>query len=104
MILSSSPLAFGPLNTAERGWLQLMKNMELLVEEAAVTGDYGTLLQAFTLNPLIPSGDTAVKVMEELLVAHKRYLPQFAEVIKKLEEKGVTVSDPVARELCEKGL
>ena len=31
-------IAFGPLHPAERGWLQCMKNMELCVEEAAVTG------------------------------------------------------------------
>ena len=33
-----------------------MKNMELCVEEAAVTGDYGLLMQAFILNPQTVSG------------------------------------------------
>ncbi len=102
--LGAMPLAFGPLKPAERGWLQVMKNMELLVEEAAVTGDYGTLMQAFFLNPQIPSGENAVKCLNELLVAHKKYLPQFADKIAELEAQGVTVSDPVARELCEQGL
>ena len=45
--------------------------------EAAVTGDRGTLLQAFMMNPLITSGDVAKQVMEELLEAHKKYLPNF---------------------------
>lgn len=71
------PLAFGSFPPQERGLLQLMKSMELLTVEAAVTGDRGTLLQAFTMNPLITSGDTAKEVMEELLEAHKRYLPAF---------------------------
>ena len=70
-------VAFGPLPTAERGWLQVMKAMELLTIEAAVTGNYALALQAFTINPLIPSGATAKRVMDELFVAHKAYLPQF---------------------------
>ena len=34
-------------------------------------------LQAFTANPLIVSGDIAKTVMEEMLPAHKQYLPRF---------------------------
>ncbi|TFJ92493.1 6-phospho-beta-glucosidase [Lentibacillus salicampi] len=90
------PIAFGSFQSAERGWLQLMKNMELCVEEAAVTGDYGLALQAFTINPLIPSGETAKRVLDELLIAHKKYLPQFAGKIAELEAAGVTVADEVA--------
>ena len=78
--------------------------MELLVEEAAVTGDYATLMQAFFLNPQIPSGEKAVKCINELLVAHKKYLSQFAAKIGELEAQGFTVTDPVAKELCEQGL
>ncbi|PEI33490.1 6-phospho-beta-glucosidase [Bacillus wiedmannii] len=93
------PIAFGTLQPAERGWLQVMKNMELCVEEAAVTGDYGLALQAFIINPLIPSGETAKRVLDELLIAHKRYLPQFAEKIAELEAVGITVKDEIARNL-----
>ncbi|MGX7417524.1 6-phospho-beta-glucosidase [Carnobacterium gallinarum] len=71
------PFQFGSFPPAERGLLQLMKSMEQLTIDAAVTGDYGTLLQAFTANPLITSGNGAKQVMDELLVAHKQYLPQF---------------------------
>lgn len=98
------PIAFGPLHPAERGWLQVMKNMELCVCEAAVTGDYGLALQAFILNPQVPSGETAKKVLNELLLAHKKYLPQFADKIAELEAAGGTIKDDVARELTEKGL
>ena len=97
-------IAFGPLQPAERGWLQCMKNMEWCVEEAAVTGDYGKALQAFILNPQIPSGATAKRVLDELLLAHKKYLPQFADKIAELEAEGVTIKDDVARELTEQGL
>lgn len=97
----AQPIAFGSLHPAERGWLQVMKNMELCVEEAAVTGDYGLLLQAFIINPLIQSGETAKQVMNELLIAHKAYLPQFSETIAQLEAQGIEIKDAKARELSE---
>ncbi|WP_312427756.1 6-phospho-beta-glucosidase [Lacrimispora sp.] len=71
------PYHFGSFKPQERGLLQLMKAMEELTIEAAVTGDRGTLLQAFMMNPLITSGDVAKQVMEELLEAHKKHLPNF---------------------------
>lgn len=95
----AKPIAFGALAPAEKGWLQVMKNMELCVEEAAVTGDYGLALQAFIINPLIPSGETAKRVLDELLIAHKAYLPQFADKIAELEASGVTIKDEVVQAL-----
>lgn len=92
-------VAFGPFPTAERGWLQMMKSMELLTIEAAITGDYGTALQAFISNPLVPSGETATRVMHELLIAHKAYLPQFADTIARLEKEGITIKDEVVRKM-----
>jgi 6-phospho-beta-glucosidase len=71
------PYNFGNFSPKQRGLLQVMKSMEELTIEAAVTGDCGTLLQAFTMNPLITSGNVAKEVMDELLEAHKAYLPQF---------------------------
>ncbi|QHM74726.1 putative 6-phospho-beta-glucosidase [Mixta theicola] len=91
------PIAFGRLAPAERGWLQLMKNMELCICEAAVTGVYGLALQAFIMNPLIPGGETAKRVMDELFIAHRKYLPRFAEAIARLE--GTEIKDPIARRL-----
>lgn len=72
------PFNFGSFKPEIRGLLQLMKSMEELTIEAAVTGDRGTLMQAFTMNPLITSGTIAQTVMNELLEAHKHYLPQFS--------------------------
>lgn len=73
----AEPVHFGAFPPAQRGLLQVMKAMEELTVEAAVTGDYATALQAFTLNPLVTSGDIAKVVLDELLEAHKEYLPQF---------------------------
>ncbi len=62
-----------------------MKAMEQTVIEAAVNGDYGAALHAFTINPLIRAGETAKHVLDQLLYAHKKYLPQFADTIARIE-------------------
>ena len=100
----AQPVAFGPLEPAARGYLQLMWNMQRLVEEAAVSGSYGALLEAVALNPQTPSGSEAKRVIDELLVAHEQYLPQFAGKIAELKAAGVEPADPVVRDLLAKGL
>jgi len=71
------PIAFGPMPAATRGLLQSMKAMEELTIEAAVTGSYAKALQAFTANPIVTSGNKAKELLDEMLDAHKEYLPQF---------------------------
>jgi len=71
---------------ASRGMLQLIKAMEQVTVEAAVTGDYGKALHAFTLNPLIPTGSAGKAILDEMLVAHKDYLPQFKGAIAEIEK------------------
>lgn len=97
------PIAFGKLPSAERGILQAMKAMEECTIKAAITGDYGLALEAFTLNPLVPAGQTAKRVLDELLIAHKKYLPNFAKTIEKLEKEKVEVKDEKVRKLLELG-
>ncbi len=100
----AEPVAWGTFPPAQRGWLQMMKAMEECVIEAAVTGDYGLALNAFTLNPLIRSGREGKRVLDELLVAHEGYLPQFKEKIEELKAEGICTDDEVVRSLIEKGL
>lgn len=83
------PLNWGSFEPAARGQLQLMKAMEETVIEAAVKGDYDKALQAFTINPLVTSGEIAKTLLNEMLVANKDYLPQFKDAITKLEAMGV---------------
>lgn len=80
------PISFGKLPPAQRGLLQVMKAMEEVTIEAAITGDYGKALQAFTLNPLVPSGKIARQLLNEMLIAHKAHLPQFKDAIEKITE------------------
>ena len=82
-------LNWGSFPPATRGILQVQKAMEEVVIDAAVSGDYGKALQAFTVNPLIPSGAIARDLLNEMLVANKNYLPQFSAKIAELEAAGV---------------
>lgn len=84
------PISWGRFEPSSRGLLELMKDMELTTIEAAYTGDYGKALQAFTINPLVPSGKIAKTLLDEMLVAHKKHLPQFKDKIAELEAEGVT--------------
>lgn len=80
------PFNWGAFPPAARGIIQLMKGMEETVIKAAITGSYGAALHAFTINPLIPGGTMAKTVLDELLIAHKDYLPQFKDSIEKIEQ------------------
>ena len=100
----AEPIAWGEMPPAEKGWLQLMKAMEECVIEAAITGDYGLALEAFTMNPLIESGSEGKRVLDELMVAHEKYLPQFKEKIQELKAQGVETDDEVVRDLMRRGL
>ncbi|BDG35298.1 6-phospho-beta-glucosidase [Saccharococcus caldoxylosilyticus] len=71
------PIAVGDLPVAVRGLVQQIKSFERVAAEAAVTGDYYTALVAMTINPLVPSDTIAKQILDEMLEAHKEYLPQF---------------------------
>ena len=86
IITAAGPMPiWGTLKPAARGMVQIMKAMEETTIEAAVTGDYGKALHAFTINPLVPSGQIAKTLLDEMLIAHKKHLPQFADKIAELE-------------------
>lgn len=97
----AEPLAVGKIGSAQKGWLQMMKAMEECVIEAAFTGDYGLVLQAFMLNPMVKNGREAVAVLNELFVAHRKYLPRFANKIDELEQAGVGSRDEVIEALMK---
>ncbi len=71
------PLTVGKLPKAVKGLVQQIKSFELAACEAAVTGDYNKALLALMINPLVQSQSYAKVVLDELLEAHKSYLPQF---------------------------
>ena len=71
------PISVGELPVAVQGLVQQIKSFERVAAEAAVTGDYNTALLAMTINPLVPSDTIAKQILDEMLEAHKEYLPQF---------------------------
>ncbi|PGZ97114.1 6-phospho-beta-glucosidase [Bacillus pseudomycoides] len=71
------PMTMGKLPVQVQGLIQQIKSFERVGAEAAVTGSYDKALLALTINPLIPSDDLAEAVLQQLLEAHKEYLPHF---------------------------
>ena len=94
------PVAWGKFPSAQRGWLQCMKAMEECTIEAAVTGNYGMALEAFYLNPLIQSGASAKRILDEMLIEHQAYLPQFKQAIENLGD--IEIKDEVVRQMMER--
>lgn len=71
------PLNIGYLPKAVNGLVQQIKSFEAAGAEAAVNGDRKKVLLALMINPLVMSQKTAEVVMDEMMEAHKAYLPQF---------------------------
>ncbi len=66
-----------PLPPACFGLLAAVKSYELLVVDAAVTGDRQKAYQALLVHPLGPPADRITAVLEDMLETNRQYLPQF---------------------------
>lgn len=73
------PCHVGALPVGALGIVQLLKAYEIVAAKAAVTGDYGQALLAMTMHPFVQSETVAKLLLDELLEAHKEYLPLFFE-------------------------
>ena len=71
------PIVTGNLKLPISGYIHMIKTFERLVVEAAVQGSREKAVATLNLNPLCPSDTLANIVVDELLKAHKQYLPQF---------------------------
>jgi 6-phospho-beta-glucosidase len=71
------PIVMGDLPVAVRGLVQQIKSFERVAAEAAVEGSYEKAILALTINPLVASDTLAKKIVDEMLEAHKAYLPNF---------------------------
>lgn len=79
------PVAMGSIPRHMTSWIQANKHYEMLAVEAAMTGNYHAALEALITHPYIRSIHRAQSALDELLVAHKEYLPNFKEVIARIE-------------------
>ena len=77
------PIVVGKLPVGVNGLVQQIKTFERLSVEAAVEGNYGKALLALAGNPLTSSDKVAKIVLDELLEAHKEYLPTFKKYFEK---------------------
>lgn len=73
------PLVIGKLPAAVKGSILQLKAYEELVIKAAISGEYNDAYLAFVMNPLIADEKKSKVLLDELLEAHKAYLPQFKE-------------------------
>lgn len=66
------------------GVISSIKSFEIAASKAALTGNYQDLIVAMNLSPLIHSDTSAKTIVNEMLLAHQKHLPQFEKVIAKL--------------------
>ncbi len=57
--------------------MRTVKAYEKHAARAALTGDRDEAIRALLIHPLIGDGDAAAACFEEMLQAHRAYLPQF---------------------------
>jgi len=73
------PLPTKPLPLFAEGLLRTVKGVELLIAEAAQTGNRDAVLQALIAHPLGPDSDVAEEFLEDMLAVNKKYLLLFHE-------------------------
>ena len=73
------PITVGALPLEVIGLIQQLKAFEILTTNVAIHGDYNKALLAMTINPLVQSEKVAKKILDEMLIAHQEYLPEFSE-------------------------
>lgn len=71
------PIFVGSLPTSVKGLIYQMKAFEEQVICASLSGDYHDAYLALVMNPLMTDEKKSKVVLDELLEAHKFYLPQF---------------------------
>jgi 6-phospho-beta-glucosidase len=72
-----TPLVMGHLPESIRALCQQAKAWESATVKAAVSGSRKDAILALLQNPLVPDFPTAVALVDEMMEAHKQYLPQF---------------------------
>lgn len=71
------PVHIGDLPWEVVGYVQSLKAFEVLLTNVAISGNYDDALYCMTLNPQVQSEAKARKILDEMLEAHKDYLPEF---------------------------
>ena len=83
----ATPIMTNYHNTHIEEIMKTIKAYEKHAVKAALTGDVDEAIRALMINPLVFDHQKAFDCFNELVVAHKQYLPQFKEYIEKLQNK-----------------
>ena len=70
-------MATAGLTADQDGLVHHVEAYERLTAEAAVTGDRDLAFRALLAHPLVAQSDRAEQLLDDLLAAHRQYLPQF---------------------------
>jgi 6-phospho-beta-glucosidase len=73
------PLTCGAAPVKVRHLLESVKTSDILTVEAGISGSRPKAIQALWSNPLVPSYEIAEKLVDELIAAHRAYLPKFTQ-------------------------
>ncbi|MGY5955658.1 6-phospho-beta-glucosidase [Kosakonia sp. BK9b] len=69
-----------------QGLIYTIKGFEIAASRAALSGEFNDVLLALSLSPLIHSDSDAQVLAREMLLAHEKWLPYFADCIKALKQ------------------
>ena len=75
--MGAQGFAVGSLPRGIAGHLKKLVEMQEMVVDAALTGDRKLALEALLMDPLVKEFSSAKKMLDQLLRATKKYLPQF---------------------------
>ena len=68
------------------GLIHTIKGFEIAASKAAISGEFNDVLLALNLSPLIHSDKDAEILARELILAHEKWLPNFAATVEKLKQ------------------
>ena len=67
------------------GLIHTIKGFEVAASNAALSGELNDVLLALNLSPLVHSDRDAEKLASEMILAHEKWLPNFAATVEKLK-------------------
>lgn len=68
------------------GLIYTIKGFEIAAAKAALSGAFNDVLLALNLSPLVQSDSDAEKLAKELILAHEKWLPNFAATVEQLRQ------------------
>lgn len=95
----AKPIAVGKMPLVATGLISQIKSFEKICVKAAIEGDYLSAYSALCIHPLIPSEDVAKKVIGDILILQKAYLPKFEKDIRRIE---LTRNKRICKRDCSK--